>query len=122
MSEKNSSTKKAITTKDKTDDKYSILKQLNCPKLSGKGADISYELGTDEKKASIFIRVTHNPTGGLFSKEWLPMPEVMKEIDKLPKDTVNLPRFNGHLNLTKVKVSNGKIQQTSPNMAVFTRV
>ena len=34
---------------------------------------------------------------------------------------LNFPRFNGHQNLAKVKVSNGKIQQSPQHMAILSR-
>ena len=38
--------------------------------------------------------------------------------NKTVEPTVNLPRFNGHLNQTKDEVSDGEVQQAKEDLAI----
>ena len=49
-----------------------ILKVGTCPSLSGR-SNLTYHIGS--KGEEVYVRLTQNSSGGLFSKEWLPIKE-----------------------------------------------
>lgn len=56
-----------------TTEQPEVTKTATCPSLSG-ASILTYEIGTTEKDT--YYRVVGNSAAGLFSKDWIPLPQI----------------------------------------------
>ena len=60
-----------------------VLKTVTCPSVSGK-SNLTYQIGATEEK-EVYIRISDNTGGGLFSKEWASLVGVREAIEDVPE-------------------------------------
>lgn len=74
---------------------FRILKQAQCPTISGK-SDLTYNIACDPQKA-IYVRVASNSGGGFFSQEWVALKDIQKALSAgSPISAIRLmPLFRG---------------------------
>lgn len=69
-----------------------ILKIANCGKVSNPTKHtLTYNIGYDTAAKSLLVRITDNDTGGLFSTEWIALPDILATIT--PSDNFNAKIF-----------------------------
>ncbi|MBK6584923.1 MAG: hypothetical protein IPG20_18955 [Gammaproteobacteria bacterium] len=75
--------------------RFRILKQAQCPTISGK-SDLTYNIACDPQK-SLYLRVASNSGGGFFSQEWVALKDIQKALSAgSPISAIRLmPLFRG---------------------------
>jgi hypothetical protein len=63
--------------------RISILKTATCESLSGQ-SNLTYQLGYSENK-EVYVRVSENSGGGLFSNEWISLKAVQDVLEDNPE-------------------------------------
>ena len=59
---------------------HRILKEANCPSLSG-NSTLLYQIGCDDEKA-LYIRIKGNSGGGFFNKDYVPLQTLLDAISE----------------------------------------
>jgi hypothetical protein len=78
---------KNITEDVKAESRIVIVFRGNCPKLSARGkGELAYELGFDEASEEQFLRISDNPLGGSWSKEWISLDTIEGMLENRSKD------------------------------------
>ena len=57
---------------------HRILKEANCPSLSG-NTTLQYQIGCDDQK-TLYVRIKENSGGGFFNKEYVPLADLLDVI------------------------------------------
>ena len=70
--------------KDPMSGRISILKTATCESLSGQST-LTYQLGYTENQ-EVYVRVSENTGGGLFSNEWISLKAVQDVLEDNPED------------------------------------
>lgn len=58
---------------------HRVLKEANCPSLSG-GSTLLYQIGCDDEK-TLYARIKGNSGGGFFNKEYVPLQDLLDVIN-----------------------------------------
>jgi hypothetical protein len=62
-----------------------ILKISTCGKVTlPDDHTLTYNIGYDTAEKTLFVRLTDNDTGGLFSNEWITLDDIVATIEKRP--------------------------------------
>lgn len=88
------------TNQPKIDLFANVLKSGTCPKLSPKSTDkLEYQIALNSDDQDLYIRISGNSGGGLFSKAWIKLEDVFtvldKEKDKIIKSAALRPVMKG---------------------------
>ncbi len=79
--------KEKVLTKpeDDKDAGYEILLDEKAKKISPKSeSHVYYKLGLHQKEKTLHLRITKNETGGLHSKDWISVSELLAILDEYP--------------------------------------
>jgi hypothetical protein len=65
-----------------------IVSRKNAPKLTARGkGEFEYELGVNSETEEQLIRISDNPQGGSFSKEWVSISNIEAMLENRGKDS-----------------------------------
>ncbi|MCM0151722.1 hypothetical protein KCN56_24530 [Photobacterium galatheae] len=74
--------------KEQADPFSNVVKAGECPKLSPKSQDLlSYQIALNAEDKDLYVRISGNSGGGLFSRNWLKLEDIFTLLDK-QKDKV----------------------------------
>lgn len=86
--DKGEANKNVTMEKEQTDLFSNVVKAGECPKLSPKSQDLlSYQIALNAEDKDLYIRISGNSGGGLFSRNWLKLEDIFALLDK-QKDKV----------------------------------
>lgn len=88
MANKNKENQSAkVNDTDNTDENYQTLLIGEADKLSTKSTGkIGFEIALHVKSKLKFLRITANPSGGLFSRTWVPIADIASLLAEIEKD------------------------------------
>ena len=76
---------KVLKPEDDKDAGYEILLDEKAKKISPKSeSHVYYKLGLHQKNKTLHLRITKNETGGLHSKDWISVSELLVILDEYP--------------------------------------
>ena len=74
-----------LKPEDDKDAGYEILLDEKAKKISPKSeSHVYYKLGLHQKDKTLHLRITKNETGGLHSKDWISVSELLVILDEYP--------------------------------------
>jgi hypothetical protein len=76
-----------VNNTDNTDENYQTVLIGEADKLSTKSTGkIGFEIAVNVKSKLKFLRITANASGGLFSRGWVPLADIVALLEKMEKD------------------------------------
>lgn len=76
-----------VNNTDNTDENYQTVLIGEADKLSTKSTGkIGFEIALNVKDQRKYLRITHNPSGGLFSRCWVSVTDIVEMLEKVEVD------------------------------------